>query len=162
MGDKYSDVRLAVIEDREKVKELTTLLHGENGLFSISPTKVDQMLDRFYNREGALIGVIGEVGNPVATIYLGIDQPIYTDEFALIEQWNFVHPDHRRSDYASQLICYAKNLSDKFRLPLMVGILSNSRTEAKARLYERHLSKAGYYFIYNQQHLSSAAPAWQG
>ncbi len=161
MVETHQDVRLAQPEDRNEIVALTNMLHEENGLFSISPGKVERMLDRFYNREGAIIGVIGEPGHPVGTIYLGIDQLVYTDDWALVEQWNFVHPDHRRSNYAAQLICYAKSLSDTFSLPLLVGILSNSRTEAKARLYERHLDKAGYYFIYNRRSLSSAAPAWQ-
>jgi len=156
-----SEVRLAQPEDRAKIIELTRDLHGENGLFSMSDKKVRAMLDRFYNREGAVIGVIGPVGNPVATIYLGIDQMSYSDDWALVEQWNFVHPDHRKSNYASQLICYAKRLSDEFKLPLLVGILSNSRTEAKARLYERHLHKAGFYFIYNLNALEHSAPAWR-
>lgn len=161
MNPTYPDVRLARPEDREAILGLTTLLHGENGLFAISPRKVEIMLDRFYNREGALIGVIGEIGAPVATIYLGIDQLIYTDDWTLVEQWNFVHPDHRRSNFASQLICYAKGLSDQFKLPLLVGILSNSRTEAKARLYERHLTRAGAYFYYAQTPPDGAAPAWR-
>lgn len=155
-----SNVRLAQPEDRAKIIELTKELHGENGLFSMSDKKVRAMLDRFYNREGAVIGVIGPVGDPVATIYLGIDQMSYSDDWALVEQWNFVHPEHRKSNYASQLICYAKRLADEFKLPLLVGILSNSRTEAKARLYERHLHKAGLYFIYNLDALEHSAPAW--
>lgn len=152
------DVRLAVIEDRPGIVALTNELHGENGLFRIAPAKVERMLDRFYNREGAVIGVIGEIGAPVATIYLGIDQLVYTDDWALVEQWNFTHPEHRRSNYARQLIAYAKKVSDGMRLPLMIGILSNKRTEAKVRLYEQMLEKAGAYFIYGREHLTS--PAW--
>lgn len=152
------DVRLALPSDRGPIKDLTTLLHGENGLFSIAPDKVEKMLDRYYNRAGAVIGVIGPEGAPVATIYLGVDQLIYTNDWSLVEQWNFVHPDHRRSNYARQLIAYAKTVSDGMRMPLMVGILSNKRTEAKARLYEQMLDKAGYYFIYGREYLT--APAW--
>lgn len=152
------DVRLAVIEDRPAIVALTNELHGENGLFRIASGKVDHMLDRYFNREGAVIGVIGDVGAPVATIYLGIDQLVYTDDWALVEQWNFVHPEHRRTNYARQLIGYAKKVSDGLKLPLMVGILSNKRTEAKVRLYEQMLDKAGCYFIYGLEH--ATAPAW--
>lgn len=153
------DVRLAVIEDRPAIVALTTQLHGENGLFRIAPDKVDRMIDRYFDRKGAVIGVIGEIGNPVATIYMGLDQLIYTDDWALVEQWNFVHPDHRRSNYARQLIAYAKKTADALRVPLMVGILSNKRTEAKARLYEQMLERAGSYFIYGIEYLT--VPAWR-
>lgn len=154
------DVRLAVEADRPGILSLTTELHGENGLFARAEGKVQRMLDRYFNREGAIIGVVGEEGNPVATIYLGLDQLIYTDDWALVEQWNFVHPDHRRSNYARQLLAYAKGMSDQMKLPLLTGILSNKRTEAKVRLYEQQLEKAGAYFVYNRQY-SSAAAGWE-
>lgn len=152
------DVRMAEPADREAILALTALLHNENGLFALSPPKVQRMLDRYFDREGAVIGVIGSVGKPVGTIYLGLDQLIYTDDYALVEQWNFVHPDHRRTNYATQLIAYAKNLSDEMKMPLLTGILSNKRTEAKVRLYERQMEKAGAYFCYNRQF--STGGAW--
>lgn len=147
----YGDVRLAVEDDRAALTELTTLLHGENGLFSLSANKRDMLLDRYYQQKGAVIGVIGDPGKPVASIHLSIVQPDYTDDWILIENWNFVHPDHRRSNYARQLIAYAKHISDEMSIPLMVGIVSNTRTEAKVRMYEQLLEKAGAYFIYNRQ-----------
>ena len=69
---KPADVRLAEPEDRDELVRLTTLLHGENGLFSLSLKKRDALIERYYNREGAIIGVVGEVGQPVGTIYLSI------------------------------------------------------------------------------------------
>lgn len=148
---KPADVRLAQAEDRDELVRLTTLLHGENGLFSLSLKKRDLLLDRYYNREGAIVGVIGEVGKPVGTIYLSLTQPEYTDDWAIAEVWNFVHPDHRRTTHANHLIEYAKFTSNELKLPLVIGILSNHRTEAKVRLYERVLDRAGAYFIWNPQ-----------
>lgn len=149
---KPQDVRLAVPDDRPGLVDLTAMLHGENGLFSLSLKKRDALLDRYYNRDCAIIGVVGEVGAPVASIYLSLTQPEYTDDYALVEVWNFVHPDHRRSTYARQLIAYAKHLADEMKLPLCIGILSNTRTEAKVRLYEQLLDRAGAYFIYGGQY----------
>src|SRR5882724_6262045 len=103
-----TSVRLATHEDREPIIGLCKLLHGENGLFPLSLSRVQNMLDRAFNREGAIIGVIGDVGEPVATIYLGINQVAYSDAFSITEEFNFVHPDHRRSDFAKQLLAYAK------------------------------------------------------
>lgn len=159
-GVMSTEVRMAVPDDRRPLWELMTMLHGENGLFSISPGKVDQMLDRFYNRERALIGVIGDVGAPVGTIYLEITQPIYSDDWMLCEQFNFVHPEHRRTTFARQLIAYAKRAADELHLPLMVGILSNKRTEAKMRLYDQVLQRAGGYYIYGLEH-ADGATRWE-
>lgn len=145
------DVRLAVPEDRDRLVALTEMLHGENGLFSLSPTKRDALLDRYYSRQGSIIGVIGDVGEPVASIYLSLTQPEYTDDWALVELWAHVDPEHRRSTHAKNLITYAKFVSTQMRLPLLIGILSNTRTEAKVKLYERMVPAAGRYFIYNPQ-----------
>lgn len=154
------EVRMAEPADRQPLWELMIMLHGENGLFSVSPTKVDAMLDRYYNRQGALVGVIGDVGSPVAAIYLEITQAVYSDDYMLCEQFNFVHPDHRRSSYAKQLIAYAKRCSDGLTLPLMVGILSNKRTEAKMVLYDKWLTRAGGYYIYGLDH-ADGAKRWE-
>lgn len=156
----HSDVRMAAPADRERLWELMLQLHGENGLFSVSKSKVDVMLDRFYAREGALIGVIGDEGDPVAAIYLEITQPVYSDDWLLIEQYSFVAPDHRRTTYARQLISYAKAAADTLALPLQVGILSNQRTEAKLRLYDQVLKRAGGFYIHGLEHAAGAAPAW--
>lgn len=153
-----TDVRLAAPEDRDGILALTTQLHGENGLFAMAPDKVNQMLDRYYQRKGAVIGVIGEVGHPVAAIYLGLEQLIYTNDWSLQEHFNFVAADHRRSTYARQLIAYAKGVSDQMKVPLMIGILSNKRTEAKVRLYEQLMEKCGAFFVYGLQYANG--PGW--
>lgn len=151
------DVRLAVPADRDAILRLTVELHGENGLMPISPQKVERVIDRYFARENAVIGVIGEVGDPVAAIYLGVDQLNYTDDWLLVEQFNFVKPEHRRSTYARQLIAYAKGVADQMHLPLMIGILSNHRTEAKMRLYDQMLERAGGYFLYGREYLNHGA-----
>lgn len=153
-----SVVRLAAPEDADGIFGLCQALHSENGLFPFSERKVRAMIDRAYNREGAIIGVVGDLGSPVGSIYLGLSQVVYSDAWGLFEEWNFVLPEHRRSDYSKRLIAFAKQCSDKMHLPLVIGILSNHRTEAKVRLYERHLEKAGAYFVHNRQF--SGADAW--
>lgn len=154
MEQVCSDVRLAVPADREGLIDLTSKLHGENGLFSRDEAKVQEMLDRYYKQRQAVIGVIGEVGDPVATIYLMIDQLIYSNDWALVEQWNYVSPEHRRTNYARQLLVYAKSVSDKLKVPLLVGILSNKRTEAKVRLYQREMEPIGAYFLHNRKFIT--------
>lgn len=154
---QMTPVRLAVQEDLAVLVPMCKMLHGENGLFPLSDEKLQELLDRHFQKRGAIIGVIGEVGNPLASIYLGITQFSYSDEWLLLEEWTFVHPDHRKTNYARSLIAYAKGISDQMKLPLMTGILSNKRTEAKVHLYEQLMDKVGAYFIYNRQFSSAAA-----
>lgn len=152
------DVRPAEPQDEDKIISMIQLLHDENGLFPLSTKKVRQYMQRYFRREGALIGVIGDVGDPVGSIYLEIGQPYYSEAWYLNEAWNFVHPDHRRSDYAKKLLGWAKHVSEEMQLPLMLGIVSNHRTEAKIRLYEKQLEKAGAFFVWNR-HLAGPC-AW--
>jgi len=151
------DVRLAVPADEDKIVAMIDLLHEENGLFPLSEKRVREYMQRFFRKEGALIGVVGDEGDPVGSIYLGIEQPYYSETWYLNEAWNFVHPDHRRSDYAKKLLMWAKEMSTTMHLPLMIGIVSNHRTEAKIRLYEKQLEKAGAYFVWNREFAGPSA-----
>lgn len=153
----FDAVRYAVPQDEDKIVSMISLLHDENGLFPLSEKRVREYMQRYFRQEGALIGVIGDVGDPVASIYLGIEQPYYSETWYLNEAWNFVHPDHRRSDYAKQLLAWAKNVSEQMHLPLMVGIVTNHRTEAKVRLYEKQLEKAGAFFVWNRHFAGPSA-----
>lgn len=154
----FDAVRPAVPQDEDKIVSMISLLHDENGLFPLSEKKVREYMQRYFRQEGALIGVIGDVGDPVASVYLEIGQPYYSEAWFLNEAWNFVHPDFRRSDYAKKLIGWAKDVSETMKLPLMMGIVSNHRTEAKVRLYEKQVEKAGAFFVWNR-HLSGPG-AW--
>lgn len=151
-------VRLAQPEDEDGLVELCHLLHEENGLFPLSEPKVRALVKRATDRQGGIIGVIGDPGQPVAGIQLAIDQMYYSDQWFLNEGFNFVRPDHRKSDFAVRLIEYAEMCSDRMRLPLMMGLLTNHRTEQKIRLYERRrLEKAGAYFVYGRQYAGPGA-----
>lgn len=161
-------VRIAERDEEEAIFEAVKLLHEENGLFVLSERKVRDTLRRaFDGQEGiskpgslpGLIGVIGEKNKIEGSIYLEVTQPSYSDEWLLSELWNFVHPDYRNPPgRAKALIDYAKSVSDQMHLPLMIGISSNHRTEAKIRLYKRQLEEAGAFFSYNRRY--SNGPKW--
>lgn len=161
-------VRLADRSEGDAIFQAVKDLHEENGLFVLSERKVWETLRRaFDGQEGigdgrsvpTIIGVIGEPGKVEGSIGLEINQPSYSDEWQISELWNFVSPNFRNPPgRAKALIDYAKGISDKMRLPLVIGIASNKRTEAKIRLYERQLEKAGAFFCYNRQY--SNGPKW--
>lgn len=147
-----SDVRLAVPEDRDSIIHLCHTLHDENGLFSLSDRKVFRLVDRYFARQNAIIGVIGPIGNVEGSIYLAVEEPYYSEDLQLCEFWNIVHPEHRKSGHAKKLISFAKRCSDSTHLCLMIGIISNHRTAAKVRLYEKQLQPAGAFFVHNPQY----------
>lgn len=152
-----SIVRKATPEDRNGLWDLLRLLHKENGMFAMSEQKVNFLLDRLLHPERipegdmglrGFIGVIGPVGKLEGMIIIALGAFWYSDDIILEEYANFVHPDHRRSNHAKVLLSYGRNITDQIGVPLIVGIISNIRTEAKVRLYRRILPETGSFFIY--------------
>lgn len=142
------DVRLAVLDDLKSVLELMHCAANEDAQHPVDDIKVVDMLRRYYEQQGALLAVIGEPGSPVAYLLMIVDPIWYSQDFQLLELSLFVHPEHRRSNYAKQLMQFSKQASEGLQLDLTIGVLSNDRTEAKVRLYQRQFKTAGAYFMY--------------
>lgn len=148
-------IRLATKVDEDEIFALLSMLHEENGFFTMNPTKVRDGIRRATDRKGGIVGVIEDRGRIVGTIGLFIEQDWYTDDFELLERWNFVHPDYRKSDYAKRMIEFAKRCQEWFErqgntIPLIIGVFSTVKTVAKVRLYRRQLPFAGGFFIYGR------------
>lgn len=151
MTDQTSTVRIATEADIPQIFELCRLLHEENGVASMSLERVGEMIRNGVDRNRGVIGVIGPSGALEGCISLVIDALWYTDDPHVSELFNFVHPDHRKSGHAKALIEFAKSTVDALGVPMFIGVVSNDRTEAKIRLYERQLGKpAGAFFIHGQ------------
>lgn len=100
-----------------------------------------------------MIGVIGPRGGHLEAITMvGIGQQWYTTQKHLEEFIVYVDPNHRKgTNHFQALISWLWDQAEKTGLPLINGILSNYRTEAKVRLYERlygKAGKAGAYFVH--------------
>lgn len=157
-----SIVRAAVPEDRAELWRLFRMHHAENALFPISEEKVGALLDRVLHPElitvddagpRGLIGVIGEIGELEGAIMLILGSPWYTDTVTMDDCLNFVDPAHRASRHSEALIRYSKNLVDQVReghpdFKMLLGVVSTQRTAAKVRLFSRHLTPVGAFFMY--------------
>ena len=126
-------------------------LHAENGLFKFDDNKVRNLLHRCFNKEGTIVGVIGEPGHIEASTCLGIGDFYYTGDWHLEEFWNFVDADYRRSKNADALIEFGKTCADKMNVPLFTGIITAKQMAGKVRLYRRRLGHPiGAYFMYGK------------
>lgn len=142
-------VRLATPGDEPEIMEMCRMLHSENGAFPMDDDLVRSQLQLAFAKKGGMLGVIGEPGHLQGMIYLLIAHFWYSREWHLEELFSWVHPNHRRSNNAKNLIGFAKHCADELKIPLVIGIISNTRTEAKVELYKRQLKKpAGAFFIY--------------
>ena len=144
-----SIVRLATHSDEPDVMNICRALHQENGVFKLSEDKLRAFLKRAFDNQNGLVGLIGGPGRVEAIMFLVISTLWYSDQFVMEELFSFVRPEYRKSSHAKALIEWAKKCSDAVKLPTIIGVLSNTRTEAKVRLYQRQLGKpVGAFFIH--------------
>jgi GNAT superfamily N-acetyltransferase len=142
------DIRIATPDDFQEIFRISCLLHLENGQHRFSEEKVRNFIWAGCNQQRAIIGVIGPSTDIKAMIYLQVQPIFYSDEFQLGEAFAFVRPDSRRTDYAKRLVRFAKRCSEETGMDLLIGIISDERLAAKARLYARELPTGGTYFCH--------------
>lgn len=167
-----SIVRPAQPEDHREIWRLFLMGHKENGMFTLAPEKVEWFLQRALRPDmipvgdtgpRGVIAVIGPVGSLEGMCFITIGEFWYTFDKHIEEFIVYVDPECRKSNHAKMLIAWMKQQVEDTGLPLFTGIISNSRTEAKVKLYERMLPKAGAFFFVKPGQsvvsLSSAAAA---
>ena len=125
----------------------------ENGFVEPNMIKLLGEVWAALSRDHGIMGVIGPVGgNLEAAVLLRIGPMWYSDQIVLEEKAIFVHPDYRAAKIGrARLMCeFSKKVADTLNVPLMIGVLSNTRTAAKVKLYTRQFGEpAGAYFLYN-------------
>lgn len=138
--------------------DLLRALHTENAVFPIDEGEVRAYLHRAFRNDSAMIGVIGTPDHIEAAMYLAIGQMWYTRQKHLEEFFNYVRPEHRKSKHAQAMLSWVQSVSND-TLPLLIGIISNKRTEAKVRLYQRKFGTPdGAFFLVNR-HLAAGPEA---
>lgn len=149
---EFPKVRVAVEADIPHLLEMGRLLHEENGLSGWAEDLVLDAVRRAIAGDGSVIGVVGAPGRLEAMTHLFIGRFFYTHDPHVEELYSFVKKEYRKSDNAKSLIEFAKSTAERLNVPLLIGILSNERTEQKIRLYRRRLgAPSGAYFLFNSQ-----------
>jgi len=152
-----SVVRIATPDDHREIWRLFLQGHRENGMFTLSPDKVQWFMTRALapylippgdSGPRGVIGVIGPVGALEALVFVTIGEYWYSNDKHIEEFLVYVDPECRKSNHAHALIDWMKEQVELTGIPLVTGIMSNERTEAKCRLYRRMLPKVGEFFMY--------------
>lgn len=154
-----TDIRLADELDEPDVLRLCALMHEEQHTYPLSWEKVTPLIRLATRHQRGILGVAGPRGDLYGGIFLLIDEPWFSKEPILIEYFNYVRPEHRRSSLAKDLIGYAKSCAEALKIDLTIGVYSNIRTEAKVRLYRRMVPCAGAFFQYSPPSKRSVAVA---
>jgi len=147
------NVRIGTPNDVHAMMDLAMSACNENGFVAPNPEKLLQQIWPALNQNEGLVGIIqGENSVLEGAILLRIGSMWYSDEEVLEEKAIFIHPNFRsaKGGRARKLCEFSKQVSDSLGIPLVIGVLSNHRTEAKIRLYERQFGKpSGAFFLYN-------------
>ena len=146
-------VRIGGPEDVHPMMELALQACEENGFVDPNPQKLLAEIWPALNLDHGLVGIIQDGGGQLeGAILLRVGPMWYSDADVLEERAIFIHPEFRnaKGGRARRLCEFSKRAADTLEVPLMIGVLSNHRTEAKVRLYERQFGKpSGAFFLYN-------------
>lgn len=147
-------VRIADTQDVDAVMALAIMGAKENGLSNPNERKILEDIWPALERRNGIMGAIGPRDTRVVqgAVLLRIVVPWYTDQEVLEERAVFIHPDYRaaKGGRAARLVEFSMLAAEKFGMPLLIGVLSNQRTEGKVRLYRRFLGEpSGAYWIHN-------------
>jgi hypothetical protein len=139
----------ATLSDLPEFMRLFRIMHQENGLFELDEDCVVETFNRAVSKKEGVIGLIKGPDNDIrAMLCMLITRYYYTTQLHLEELWNFVDLPWRKSNYADALLKYADHCQKSLGIPLIIGVLTNERMEAKVRKYRRHFGMpAGAFFV---------------
>jgi GNAT superfamily N-acetyltransferase len=150
------EVRIATVADEDAVLELLRIDHRENGL-RVAPFDDARCLDFIKvgtRGRGGITAVIDVGGSPIACTILIPVQWAFSRAYYMQEAFNFVHPDHRRSNHADKLIDFTKWAVDEwsrnfgYQVYLLTSVLTALRMKEKRRLYRRRANEMGALYLY--------------
>lgn len=145
-------VRIGTPDDVHDIMELGMMACVENGVHAPNPERILGDLWPSLHCESGIVGVIGAPGEQIeGFVLLRTGTLWYSDAPIVEERIVFVHPKYRsaKGGRARKLCEFSKKAADELELPLVIGIVSNSRTKSKVRLYERVFGEpAGAFFLY--------------
>ena len=152
MTEKPISVRPATTDDKQKIYDLLMFLYAENAPFKMNESKVREMIRRGADDKDVIIAVVDAPDGTIAgSVGACFEQWWHTDDWHIGEMWNFVHPNHRHSTHAKDLITYMKWVAEQMNMSLHMGIITGTKMEAKIRLYRRQIQPVGALFIHNAQ-----------
>ena len=139
----------ATPNDLSEIMRLFRIMHAENAMFDLDEDCVAETFNRVLKKKEGVIGLIkGDAGDVRAMLYLLLTRYWYTQKLHLEELFNFVDLPWRKTNYADALLRYAMHCQEVLGVPLVIGVLSGSRMEAKVRLYRRRLGMpSGAFFV---------------
>jgi len=148
-------IRLATTADMDEVMKLAMSACEDNGFLNASAELLAREIWPALCLDHGLFPVIGEPGGKIeGGILLRVGSMWYSHEIVVEEKSLFLYPQFRsaKGGRARKLCEFSKQVADALGLPLLIGVLSNTRTEGKVRMYRRIFGEpSGAFFLYGKQ-----------
>ena len=146
-------IRLATPDDMEEVMKLAITACEENGFLNASAELLAKEIWPALNQDHGLCAVVGPVGTQQieGLVLLRIGAMWYSHNIVCEEKAIFVYPQFRSAKVGrARMLCeFSKKTADSLGVPLIIGVLSNTRTAGKVKMYTRIFGEpAGAFFLY--------------
>ena len=146
------EIRIGTPEDLDGMMQIAMMACEENGFLDPNPGKLAAEMWPALHQDHGIVDIIGPKGGEIeGAVLLRIGDMWYSDTQVVEEKAIFIHPDYRsaKGGRARKLCEFSKRAADRLELPLIIGVLSNHRTEGKVRLYRRQFGEpSGAFFLY--------------
>lgn len=151
-----ASVRLGRPSDEDGIFELLLLDIAENAA-SVAPASEEDIRATVKQAlsKPNIVGVIdGPNGKPVAVVMLLCLKWWWSKAHYYQEVPLFVHPEHRKSTHARQLISFQRWWADTmtenfgYRVYLLCGVLGTKRVRSKIAMYRRMFRQVGAAYLY--------------
>ena len=146
-------IRLGTPADIDEVMAAAVAAIAEIGLVDPDPKRLLEDVWPALNQDRGLVGIICKPnGKAEGGVLLRVGKMWYSNQDVLEERVIFIPPEFRniKGGRARRLCEFSKKAAEDLGLPLLIGVMSSVRTEAKVKMYERQFGKpTGAVFLYN-------------
>jgi N-acetylglutamate synthase-like GNAT family acetyltransferase len=155
MSEPNLQIRLATPADMEEVMKLAVTACEENGFLNASAELLAKEIWPALCQDHGLCPVIGPQNGAIEGLaLLRIGSMWYSHSVVCEEKCIFVYKQFRSAagGRARRLCEYSKHVAESLGIPLLVGVLSNTRTAAKVRMYRAIFGEpAGAFWLHGAQ-----------
>ena len=146
-------IRLGTPDDLDEIMAASVAAVSEIGLVNPDPEMLLRDIWPALHQDRGLVGIICKPGGKAeGGVLLRVVKIWYSKQDILEERVIFIPPEFRnvKGGRARRLCEFSKKAAEELGLPLLIGVMSTVRTEAKVRMYERQFGKpTGAVFLYN-------------
>ena len=150
------EIRLATTADMAEVMRLAVTACQENGFLNASAELLAREIYPALCQDHGLCAVIGPAGTRdiEGLVLIRIGAMWYSKSIVAEERAIFVYPQFRsaKGGRARRLCEYSKLVADTLGIPLLIGVLSGTRTAGKCKMYQRIFGEPkGMFFLYGAE-----------